>query len=152
MDSAKLNDWMQVIGIFALVASLIFVGFQMKQTQDIAIASQYHARAEATMNLFLSSLESDYVPVPPLRSQITEEMSARDVAATLWLWQSWDNLYYQYQAGFLEESAWQSVLRNITAVFAVCPSRFVYDWRKNGLRVEFVDMVDSLEDQCASAN
>ena len=36
MDSAKLNDWMQVIGIFALVASLIFVGFQVKQTDDIA--------------------------------------------------------------------------------------------------------------------
>ena len=71
MNSAKLNDWMQVIGIFALVASLIFVGFQMKQTQDIAIASQYQARAEVTMNLFLSSLESGYVPVQSLRSQIT---------------------------------------------------------------------------------
>jgi hypothetical protein len=31
MDSAKLNDWMQVIGIFALVASLVFVGLQMKR-------------------------------------------------------------------------------------------------------------------------
>jgi len=35
MDSAKLNDWLQVIGIFALVASLIFVGLQMKQNQQI---------------------------------------------------------------------------------------------------------------------
>ena len=35
MDSAKLNDWLQVIGIFALVASLVFVGFQIKQTQEI---------------------------------------------------------------------------------------------------------------------
>jgi len=41
MDSAKLNDWMQVIGIFAVVASLIFVGLQMKQAQDIAL-SQYN--------------------------------------------------------------------------------------------------------------
>ena len=29
MDSAKLNDWMHVVGIFALVASLIFVGLRM---------------------------------------------------------------------------------------------------------------------------
>jgi len=35
MDSVKLNDWLQVIGIFALVASLIFVGLQMKQNQLI---------------------------------------------------------------------------------------------------------------------
>ena len=38
MNSAKLNDWMQVAGIFALVASLIFVGLQMRQDQDIAVA------------------------------------------------------------------------------------------------------------------
>ncbi len=36
MDSAKLNDWMQVIGIFAVVLSLIFVGLQMRQEQAIA--------------------------------------------------------------------------------------------------------------------
>jgi len=38
MDSAKLNDWMQVVGIFAVVASLIFVGLQMRQDQEIAQA------------------------------------------------------------------------------------------------------------------
>ena len=38
MDSAKLNDWMQVIGIFALVASLIFVGLQMRQDRRLAAA------------------------------------------------------------------------------------------------------------------
>jgi hypothetical protein len=37
VDSAKLNDWMQVVGIFALVASLVFVGLQMQQDQEIAI-------------------------------------------------------------------------------------------------------------------
>jgi hypothetical protein len=40
MDSAKLNDWMQVSGIFAVVISLMFVGYQLKQSQDIAIAGQ----------------------------------------------------------------------------------------------------------------
>ena len=35
MDSEKLSDWLQVIGIFALVASLVFVGLQMKQSQEI---------------------------------------------------------------------------------------------------------------------
>ena len=35
MDSAKLKNWLQVVGIFALVASLLFVGLQMKQTQEI---------------------------------------------------------------------------------------------------------------------
>jgi hypothetical protein len=38
VDSAKLNDWMQVIGIFAVVASLIFVGLQMQLDRRLARA------------------------------------------------------------------------------------------------------------------
>ncbi len=45
MDSAKLNDWMQVVGIFAVVASLIFVGLQMIQDREIALAGQYQERS-----------------------------------------------------------------------------------------------------------
>lgn len=45
MDSKKLNDWMQVLGLFALVASLIFVSLRMKQAEEIAIAAQYQERA-----------------------------------------------------------------------------------------------------------
>lgn len=38
MDSQKLHDWLQIIGITAVVASLIFVGLQIKQSDDIALA------------------------------------------------------------------------------------------------------------------
>lgn len=47
MDSSKLNDWIQGVGIFAVVASLIFVGLQMRQEQEIARAeaiSEFIAR------------------------------------------------------------------------------------------------------------
>ena len=33
MDATKLNDWMQIVGIFAVVGSLIFVGMEMRQAQ-----------------------------------------------------------------------------------------------------------------------
>ena len=51
MESAKLNDWMQVFGIFALVASLVFVGLQMKQEQQIAIADTYSSPTESAGTL-----------------------------------------------------------------------------------------------------
>lgn len=51
MDSAKLNDWMQVIGIFAVVSSLIFVGLQLRQEQEIAIVDTYGSVAETDINL-----------------------------------------------------------------------------------------------------
>ncbi len=36
MDSKKLNDWLQIIGLFGVIASLVFVGIQVRQTQVIA--------------------------------------------------------------------------------------------------------------------
>jgi kynurenine formamidase len=56
VDSAKLNDWMQVAGIFALVASLVFVGLQMKQSQEIAIAAQYQERANTANDAILAMM------------------------------------------------------------------------------------------------
>ena len=49
MDSAKLNEWMQVVGIFAVVASLIFVGLQMQQDREIALSVATQARTETTV-------------------------------------------------------------------------------------------------------
>ena len=51
MNSAKLNDWLQVFGIFALVASLIFVGLQIRQDRDIATIEAMSARSDAISNL-----------------------------------------------------------------------------------------------------
>ena len=38
MDTEKLHDWIQIVGIAAVVGSLIFVGLQLKQADDIAFA------------------------------------------------------------------------------------------------------------------
>jgi hypothetical protein len=60
MDSAKLNDWLQVIGIFALVASLVFVGLQLKQTQEIGqgeAASYYLENINSFRNTIIENAE-----------------------------------------------------------------------------------------------
>jgi hypothetical protein len=38
MDTEKLHDWLQIVGLAAVVGSLIFVGLQLKQADDIAYA------------------------------------------------------------------------------------------------------------------
>jgi len=45
MDSQKLHDWLQIIGIAAVVASLIFVGLQLKQSDEIALAEVFESAA-----------------------------------------------------------------------------------------------------------
>ena len=77
MDSAKLSDWMQVIGFFALVASLIFVGLQIRQDQEIAIVEAMSHRfenAEALTNLVNEN------PDIWVRGLDGEELSTEDFA------------------------------------------------------------------------
>ncbi len=45
MNSQKLHDWLQIVGIAAVVGSLIFVGMQLKQSDDIALAEVFESTA-----------------------------------------------------------------------------------------------------------
>jgi hypothetical protein len=152
MKNSDWKDIAELFGIAAIVASLIFVGLQMKQSQEIAIAEQFHNRAIAVMSLYESHMETGYVArVPGWRERVENgDVAAADINSFLWLWISFDNHFFQYQSGFMEESAWQAQLRNIRGVFNTCPMRFVYEWRKDGLRSEFVTLVESLDDPCAA--
>jgi hypothetical protein len=57
LDSAKLNDWIQIIGIFALVASLVFVGMEVQQERDLA-RSDLAAQSFANTSMFHLTLSS----------------------------------------------------------------------------------------------
>jgi hypothetical protein len=153
MKSSNWKDIAELIGIAAIVASLVFVGLQLQQSHAIALATQYQARSEATQNLHLASIEADHLaPIPALQNGVGEKFSGRDINVFLWLWIQYDNHFYQYESGFLEESAWQAQLRNIREAYFHCDARFVYEWRKKGLRSEFIELVESFEDPCAVVN
>lgn len=47
MNTGKIQDWMEVIGIFAVVASLIFVGLEMRQAHEISLSQAYQSRVAA---------------------------------------------------------------------------------------------------------
>jgi hypothetical protein len=129
MNSDRIRDWLEIVGIAAVVASLIFVGLQLKQSQDIAIAAQYQARHDANAAVILGSLESEpalrvwgqrfvetILTNPELadeikqwvREQPVEEIAARQLLAMATL-KNYDNIYFQYQNGFLSEEMWQAM-------------------------------------------
>jgi hypothetical protein len=58
LDSAKTNDWAQIVGRFVLVASLLFVGLQMKQVQEIAWAEAYQERAASSIAISIVGVDS----------------------------------------------------------------------------------------------
>ncbi len=48
MKPTELNDWLQVVGLFGVIASLIFVGLQLKQDRRIALAEVMSAASESS--------------------------------------------------------------------------------------------------------
>jgi hypothetical protein len=122
MDSAKMNDWMQLLGMVAIVASLIFVGLQMKQSQEIAIATQYAERSSEAREFFMARAEMpdqlkelglnhrDHLRAADGFSEDIEleELGRSFLVARAYL-AMYENLHYQYQAGFLSDDAWLPV-------------------------------------------
>lgn len=83
LDSAKLNDWLQVIGIFAVLGGLIFVGLQMKQDRQIALSESITLAADSRLNWAQLVIENTEVwakglsgdPLSPTESIQFEELA-----------------------------------------------------------------------------
>ena len=54
MSNNRWKDLAELVGIFAIVASLIFVGVELQQTRKIAIADVYQQRAAMNIELINS--------------------------------------------------------------------------------------------------
>ena len=119
MDIAKLNEWLQAVGLFGVIASLIFVGLQMKQTQDIALANTYNARASTTVDALSGGLATPqfYSGMAKIYSGLRDQLTAEEYIAveqelSIFL-TVFENNYFQYEMGFLPEEHWQKNLREL---------------------------------------
>jgi hypothetical protein len=148
MNSAKINDWLQVIGIFAVVASLVFVGLQMKQSHEIALAAQYHERTALATDFFWAQHEHGNFGFWAALcgqefSKDTPEQAGRACINTHMALQIHDNLYFQYQSGFLDQESWQARRKNLK--FILTSSNFREALKSPmPLRSSFVELCNDL--------
>ena len=61
MISEKVHDWLQLVGMAAVVASLVFVGLQIKQSDEIAMVELLDNAANR--NLELSALRANHADI-----------------------------------------------------------------------------------------
>jgi hypothetical protein len=126
MKNSDWKDIAELIGIVAIVASLVFVGLQLKQSQDIAIAGQYAERASESTETWTFVAEH-----PVLLSnfgrlhrehlkgtnyfddEYTDEEVGVLYAHARHVIASWDNNHYQNVSGFMTEEAWSMYANRI---------------------------------------
>ena len=110
------KDIAELVGIAAIVASLVFVGLQMRQSHEIALSEAHQQRAAMTSEAFFALSENDdalaalLVAIPSDISKVPDGMEPVEyIAFQYWMMgmmMTIENAYFQYQAGFLSEESW----------------------------------------------
>lgn len=115
MNSKKFREWLEILGIFGVIASLLFVGLEMRQSQKIALSAAYQARSDSSMVIRMAAVESEALQSAngKLRlGQAFEDLSPEELSAVLALMSGnmiyLENMHYQYVNGFISEEHWQT--------------------------------------------
>ncbi len=116
MDSAKLNDWIQVVGIFALVASLIFVGIEVRQN-SIATRSATNAAVKDAfreLNLVIAS-SPELARATAANADNPADAPPEDQLQMLAIWRAlfhiWSNVHRQHLNGTLDPALYDAVVQ-----------------------------------------
>ena len=150
MKREIVQDLVQFLGMIGIIGSLIFVGLQMQQTQQIAIAGQVQARAEMGVNRILNGLEGNldanrlfnYANFDYEELNEEEKLIARNMHN--WIGVMVENNFSQYQMGLFADDYWEQQERRILNWWNRC------DLRSSGGRIRsFQNYLDSLPDECA---
>ena len=154
MKKLDINALAQLSGLAGVMASLIFVGLELRQSQTIALAAQAQQRAAMLMDSSSAWLESglDFQSIhfeQNYDAVISESMTAMRTSAH----QSWflyENDYEQYSLGLMPDDIWQAKLRGIDRVYNICEVRPVYQSRVSMFSDNFRAIVESLPNKCPS--
>jgi hypothetical protein len=127
MELGALGDF---VGAIAVVITLIYLAVQIRQSNQamrenrrLALAQTYQMRADALQDMLVHAADSQYIA--PILAKLTDHGYPEDVSsldrlspddrARFRLWQiaqqtHWDNMFYQYQQGYLDEQYYRDSL------------------------------------------
>ena len=131
MTIMELGALGEFVGAIAVVVTLAYLAVQIRQnthTMDegkrLALAQTYQMRADALQNMLVQASESEHIG--PIITKLTSAGYPEDAASLDQLsanergrfrqWQiaqqtHWDNMFYQYQQGFLDEEYYRDSFR-----------------------------------------
>ena len=145
MDIQNLAAWGEFLGgigglvaAVAVVASLIFVGSQIRHSANAAQATVRHAITESVVNL--TKLQLDNSVGLALRKDRDggaideDDRQALGIYFTIF-WRTYENAFYQFRKGLLEEDEWRSHRKILqSSLTSSNASKFAFDqFSKSGL-------------------
>ena len=97
----------EIIGVVGMIASLIYVGYQLQQARVQMKGAASQARADSQMNLWLTSTNSDFAEMQNKVMFTSETLTGTDLIQQNGFMVSWlgflQNTFYQRKLGLLDE-------------------------------------------------
>jgi hypothetical protein len=160
MTILELGALGEFVGAIAVVVTLIYLAVQIRQNtqamegnERLALAQTYQMRADALQNMMVHAADSKHIG--PIIAKLIAAGYPEDIASLAELsktelarfrqWQiaqqtHWDNMFYQYQQGFLDEEYYRGSFR-------VRVRRLAPIWEELGVtssRQSFLDEIESI--------
>lgn len=118
----KKKQLLDLITTLTLVVSLVFVAIQINQSNHLAKATVRQTINDNDIEFLTSFLDQTVVPMANFKLKKGEELTAYEIQQIIWQqhinFRIFDNAYYQYQNGLLEESEWlkyASIIKTLVA-------------------------------------
>jgi hypothetical protein len=147
MNSEKTRLVVEIIGIVSIVASLLFVGLQMRQTYEIALVTLTQMRSDASRELAVAQIGSEPLLAIDAKIEAGEDLTPYETMTQSLLpfifFNHFENSHFLYTEGYLTGEQWQSDLVAIRYFTKAQPSYARY-WadQKEIFRASFVEEID----------
>ena len=150
----NIEKLINIIGVLGVIGSLIFVGLQMQQSHEIALAGQQQERASEEMQNFRSFLEAGYDLdfIARQEGNIFEEMTSEESIARRSFgqiyWYVAENDFIQYQNDLMSDEVFEAKKRNVEYLLGLCDLRDIFEWRRTFFSDDFLELVSSFDNPC----
>ena len=104
MKKVSGDVWVQLVGMLSVLAGLLFVGLEMRQSQEIAISATHQARSQVLIdmiNTFSEGSEKFHTTMLAFEPGVILENDTLSSNAIYQFWLLNENDYLQYQLGLI---------------------------------------------------
>ena len=149
MSIMELGALGEFVGAFAVVATLIYLAYQIRQSRALLLSNAYQARTDAVTSVYLAMAQDASLVNLLGRANSGEDLSddeqLRCATFVSIAFRNFENNHFQHQLGLLTEEHFEASEVALRGIFTSMPI-YLQEWsvQKIQYRKSYVEWVDSL--------
>jgi len=133
--NSKIKFLVEMLSAIAIIISLVFLAIELNQSNLLARATVRQTINDNDVEYLETFLDSNTIPIANFKLKSGQELSKYEIQQLIWQqhinFRIFDNGYYQFQNGLLDEEEWLKYKSIIITLFEENP--YVYEmWAEYG--------------------